>query len=443
MEEKVLKTVKKFKLISPGDNIIVGLSGGADSVSLLLALCAVREKLGIGKIVACHINHNLRETAKGDEDFSRKLCEKLNVPFYLKNADINKLKKELKLSEEDAGRKIRYEFFNEIREKTGGGKIATAHNLNDQAETFFMRVLRGSSSDGLVSVKPLREDGVIRPLIEIKREEIETYLKEKNQDYVTDETNFKEDYLRNKIRLTLIPLLKKEFSFDEESLWETLQLLKYDSEYLGKEAQKVTEKAYFSDKRGEIKLSYLTELEYPVLSRAVRAIVKRALSVSLSKKETESLTELIKKGETGKRVNLKRKYEAFISYESFTVKEIKEKEKYSYPVLPGDNLYEKHGFAMALCENHGEKDGIAVEDTEGIIVRTRMPGDKVYIKNTGHKKLQDLFTDKKVPKEERDIYPVIVKGDEIIWVPGLYKKSDMNGSCRLKVRRIWDEKRGC
>ena len=98
---------------------------------------------------------------------------------------------------------------------------------------------------------------------------------------------------------------------------------------------------------------------------------------------------------------------------------------------------------MALCENHGEKDGIAVEDTEGIIVRTRMPGDKVYIKNTGHKKLQDLFTDKKVPKEERDIYPVIVKGDEIIWVPGLYKKSDMNGSCRLKVRRIWDEKRGC
>ncbi len=440
MEEKVLQTIRKYNLIAPGDTVITGLSGGADSVSLLVSLCSLKEKLGIKKIIACHINHNLRETAKRDEEFSRRLCENLGVDFYLKNADIKRIKNELKLSEEDAGRQVRYAFFNEVRNLSGGGKIATAHNLNDQAETFFMRLLRGASSEGLLSIKPEREDGVIRPLIEIKREEIEAYLKEKKQDYVTDETNFKEDYLRNKIRLNLIPLLKKEFSFKEEVLWDTLQLLKEDCDYLGAEAGKITNKAVFTGERGEIALADIKELHYSLLSRVVRDIVEASVSYKLSKKETERVVELCLASVTGRKVTFGKNCEAYISYDKFIVKKISEAEKYLYPVVYGETVIENPGFVITLCDNDDKEDGIGIEDKENIFVRTRLPGDKVYIKNTGHKKLQDLFIDKKVPKEIRDIYPVVIKGEEIIWVPGLYKRIRKNGKYRLKVRRIRDEK---
>ena len=437
MEEKVLKTINKYSLIAPGDTVILGLSGGADSVSLLLSLLNLKDRLKIKKIIACHINHNLRENAKRDEEFSRNLCKKYGVDFYLKSVDIKKIKNELKLSEEDAGRQVRYSFFNEIRELSGGGKIATAHNLNDQAETFFMRLLRGASPDGLLSVKPLREDGVIRPLIAIKREEIEAYLKEKKQDFITDETNFEEDYLRNKIRLSLIPVLKEKFSFKEEILSDTLELLRNDCGYIKEETEKITDKASFGNGRGEISLEILKGLHASLLSRVVRNIVKEAVSYNLSGKETERIIELVKASVTGKKVTIGKEAEAYISYQKFVVTKKNEYNKYSYPVLPGENAFKSHGFAITLCENNGEKDGVLVEDAEGISVRTRLPGDKVYIKNLGHKKLQDLFTDKKVPKEQRDIYPVVIKGDKIIWVPGLYKRCEKD---RLTVRRMKDEK---
>ena len=176
MKDKVQKTVQKYNLITPGDTVVVGLSGGADSVALITVLSELKETLQIKKIIACHLNHNLRVTAKRDEEFAEKLCRKLNIDFYVKSVDIKKEKNRLKLCEEETGRIARYEFFHEIKAKTGADKIATAHNLNDQVETFFIRLLRGSSIDGLSGIKPIREDNVIRPLIEVKREEIEEYL---------------------------------------------------------------------------------------------------------------------------------------------------------------------------------------------------------------------------------------------------------------------------
>ena len=442
MEEKVLKTIKKFNLISPGDTVITGLSGGADSVSLLICLCNLKERLGIGKIVACHINHNLRETAKRDEEFSRELCKKYNVDFYLKSADVKGIKKELKLSEEDAGRVVRYAFFNEIRELLGGGKIATAHNLNDQAETFFMRILRGTSSDGLMGIKPQREDGVIRPLIEIKREEIENYLTQKNQGFMTDETNFADDYLRNKIRNKLMPLLKDEFSFKEEVLWDSIGLLNKDSDCLNKLSDEICDNIRCCENKGELELSYIADADYAVLSRVLRKMAKKSVSYNPSKKETEMLVDLCNSPFTGKRVNLGRVADAYISYDKLIMVRSEIVKKYSQRVEIGENVIENPGFIITLSEKGNEKGGILVKGCEDIIVRTRLPGDKIYIKNTGHKKLQDLFCDKKVPKEQRDIYPVVQKGDKIIWVPGLYKGNETDGDYRLVIRRMKDETSG-
>lgn len=442
MEEKVLKTIEKYNLISPGDTVIAGLSGGADSVSLLVCLCNLKKRLGIGKIVACHINHNLRETAKRDEEFSRELCKRYNVEFYLKSADVKKVKKELKLSEEDAGRVERYAFFSEVRALLGGGKIATAHNLNDQAETFFMRVLRGASPDGLVGIKPEREDGVIRPLIEIKREEIEAYLKLKKESYMTDETNFTDDYLRNKIRHRLMPLLKDEFSFKEEVLWDSIGLMNKDSDYINRISDEISDNIIYKENKAELQLSYIKELEYAVLSRVLRKMAKKAVSYSPSKKETERLVELCLFPVTGKRVSLGRAFEAYISYDKLVIAGIKAPERYSLQVAFGENTVESPGFIITLSEKDANKGGILIGDCNDIKVRTRLPGDKVYIKNTGHKKLQDLFCDKKVPKEIRDIYPVVQKGDKIIWVPGLYKGNEKDGNYRLVIRRMKDETSG-
>ena len=166
----VYKTIKKYNLIEPDDTVLVGVSGGADSVALLKSLISLKETLKINKISVCHINHNLRDTAKRDEDFVRELCEKENIDFYIKSADIKKEKNRLKVSEEEAGRIVRYEFFHKIKEETGAKKIATAHNSNDNAETVIMNIIRGSGVSGLKGIEPIRGK-IIRPLIEITRKE--------------------------------------------------------------------------------------------------------------------------------------------------------------------------------------------------------------------------------------------------------------------------------
>lgn len=431
----VYKTIKKYNLISPGDTVLVGVSGGADSVALLKSLISLKEILKIKKIAVCHINHNLRETAKRDEDFVRDLCKMENIDFFLKNADIKKEKKRLKVSEEEAGRIVRYEFFHKIKEETGATKIATAHNLNDQIETFFIRLLRGASSDGLVSVKPIREDNVIRPLIETKREDIETYLNLEGQKFVTDETNFETDYLRNKIRLMLIPYLKENFDFSEQVIINTIDLLKKDSEYILNDAENLLNMGIIKDKGVEFPIDILSKSHDAVLSRALKTILKNLFFVSVSKTKLDSLIKIIKDAKTGKEIKLSSEVYGYVQYDKLIIKNKEIKEEYSYDLLLGDNIIKEASFIINISEEiKKDKNCILVSDISNLKVRCKKEGDKVYIKNVGHKKVKELFIDKKIPREERKIYPVILKNDEIIWIPKLYKKEEKNGKYCLTVR---------
>lgn len=431
----VYKTIKKYNLIEPDDTVLVGVSGGADSVALLKSLISLKETLKIKKISVCHINHNLRDTAKRDEDFVRELCEKENIDFYIKSADIKKEKNRLKVSEEEAGRIIRYEFFHKIKEETGAKKIATAHNLNDQVETFFIRLMRGASSDGLVSVKPMREDNVIRPLIETKREDIENYLKEINQDYVTDETNFTTDYLRNKIRLMLIPYLKENFSFSEQVVLNTIDLLKKDSEYILNDVENILNMGIIKDKGVQFPLDALINTHDAVLSRAVKTVLKNLYNVSVSKTKLDSLIKLIKDGKTGKEIKLSSDLYGYIEYDKFIIKNKEIKEEYCLDLKLGDNIVKEAGFIINISEEIKKgKDCILVSDISSLKVRCKKEGDKVYIKNVGHKKVKELFIDKKVPREIRKTYPVILNNNEIIWIPGLYKKEEKDGRYCLTIR---------
>lgn len=214
-KEKILETIQKYNLIQNGDKIVIGLSGGPDSISLINVLDEIKNDEALClkfDIIVAHINHNIREEAKSDEDFVVKYCKEKNIEIYVLSVDVTKIAKEEKKGTEETARKIRYDFFEEVLNKTKSNKIATAHTANDNAETVIMNMIRGSGSSGLKGIRPIRENKFIRPLIETTREEIEKYCDECKLNPRIDKTNFENDYTRNKIRNILIPLIKEEFN---------------------------------------------------------------------------------------------------------------------------------------------------------------------------------------------------------------------------------------
>ena len=208
IKEKILQTINKYNLIESGDKIVLGVSGGPDSISMLVILNELKEKLNF-EIVVAHVNHGIRENAKLDEDYVRKFCEKLDVKFYCLNTNIKEIAKKEKIGLEETGRKVRYEFFEEILEKENAKKIAIAHNKNDNAETVIMNMMRGCGISGLKGILP-KKGIYIRPLIEVSRGEIEEFSKNLNPCH--DETNDENEFTRNKIRNIVIPYVKKEFN---------------------------------------------------------------------------------------------------------------------------------------------------------------------------------------------------------------------------------------
>ena len=213
MEQKVLETIKKYNLIEDGDRVIVGVSGGPDSISLLNILNRFKNnKILNFEIIAVHINHQIREEANDDEEYVKDYCEKNQIKFFAKRIDVIKYANNNKMGLEEAGRKLRYEFFDEIVEKEKANKIAIAHNKNDKAETIIMNIIRGSGISGLRGIEPIRDGKYIRPIIDCERTEIEEYAKENKLNPRIDKTNFENECTRNKIRNIVLPYIQKEFN---------------------------------------------------------------------------------------------------------------------------------------------------------------------------------------------------------------------------------------
>lgn len=211
LEDKVLNTIKRYEQIKSGDTIVVGVSGGPDSICLLNVLKNLQNELRINIVVA-HINHMIRKEADSETEFVQDFCEQRDIKCFVKKADVLQIAKEKKLGTEEVGRKIRYDFFEEVKNIVGGNKIATAHNANDNAETVLMNFLRGSGSTGLKGIEPIRDNKLIRPIIECTRQEIEQYCNEKGLNPKYDKTNQENIYTRNKIRNMLIPYIQENFN---------------------------------------------------------------------------------------------------------------------------------------------------------------------------------------------------------------------------------------
>ena len=236
LKEKVLETIEKNNLIENGDSLVLGVSGGPDSISMLDILRKLQENIKF-KINVAHINHGLRENAKIDEEYVEKYCEKYNIPFYVLHADVRKIAEETKRGLEETGRDVRYKFYDEVLEKTDSNKIAIAHNANDYVETIIMNVLRGSGPNGLKGIEMI-QGKYIRPLLTSKREEIEEYCKEEKLNPRHDESNDENEYTRNKIRNIVIPYIEKEFNPNIiETLTRLSEIVKEEQEYLNKKVE--------------------------------------------------------------------------------------------------------------------------------------------------------------------------------------------------------------
>ena len=215
LTQKTFATIEKYHMITPGDTVAVCLSGGADSMALFHFLCINREKLGV-EVMAFHVNHGLREESEDEQQFVQRYCDSMGVPCIITALDMNNNTKPQGLSTESWARDLRYEFFFCQAEKYGA-KLATAHTLSDRVETVLFNITRGSSLKGASGIPPVR-DGIIRPLIDCTRADVEKYCEENKIPFVTDKTNFEDIYARNKIRLNVVPQLKKINSSAEKNI---------------------------------------------------------------------------------------------------------------------------------------------------------------------------------------------------------------------------------
>ena len=252
LSEKVKNTIKNKNLIKENDMIVVGVSGGPDSMCLLHILISIKEELNFNLCVA-HINHGIREEAGSDAKYVNDFCLRHDIPFYLKEENVTEISKNDKVGLEEAGRKVRYNFFEEILVKVKGTKIATAHTASDNAETILMNLIRGTGVSGLKGIVALRDDKYIRPLIECTKKEIEDYCEKEKLNPRHDKTNDENDYTRNKIRNILIPFVEKEFnpSF-VSSLNRLSEIVSTENEYLEGITDKIYEEILINKEENQI-----------------------------------------------------------------------------------------------------------------------------------------------------------------------------------------------
>lgn len=281
LKDEVLKTIKDNNLINEGDKIVIGVSGGPDSICLLNVLHSLKEELGI-EIFVAHINHMLRNVADSETEYVIESCKNLGIECFTKKEDILRLAKQQKKGTEEVGRQVRYDFFNEVLEKTNSNKIATAHNSNDRAETVILNILRGSGLSGLKGIEAMRDEKYIRPLINTNREEIEKYCRENKLNPKYDESNKENIYSRNKVRNTVIPYIQREFN---QNIIQTINRLSEVATEENKYLQEVTKHEFenLSKKENEtiiLDLKRFNKLELVIKRRLILYTINETLKTT-------------------------------------------------------------------------------------------------------------------------------------------------------------------
>lgn len=430
MNDKVRRFIEENRLINNGDRVIVALSGGADSVSLLHLLISEKEKYNID-IYAAHFNHGIRGAeADRDESFVAELCDSLKVKLFSEKADVPAAAAESGESIELCGRRLRYDFLQKSAVSLGGALIATAHHRGDNAETVLWNLTRGAGLDGLSGI-PAKRDNIIRPLLCCSRAEIEAYCADNSLSYVTDSTNLDDDYTRNKLRHRVMPVLRELNEGAEENIARTSKLMREADIYLDKISIKElndakTEYGHSCEK--------LLKLDTAVLKYAVKNLLKLS-SAPVDHRHTELIIEVMRSGGA---VELGGGYTAVCAQGTLRINRGSDTEKdhlsldsfikergYVYHVRSGVPIPERADAPKIVSDdrkinklllNNCIPCDIITSDT---VLRYRMAGDTFTdARRSVTKTLKKLMNELKIPRELRDSIPLIARGSVVLWLSG-------------------------
>ncbi len=433
---KTKNTILKYSMLARGDAVLAALSGGPDSVCLLVMLDRLRGHFGIN-LYASYIDHGLRPgETPGEIDFCEKLCLSLNVPFSVKSIDVKSYVKAHGLNKQEAARELRYKALNEAALKAGAAKIALGHTADDQAETVIMRLLGGAGTLGLSGIPPVRKN-IIRPIIGIERKEIERFLDAEQIGFLIDSSNLEDKYMRNKIRRTVMPALRCLTPDMAITIARTADIFREEDNYFELQASKALMKLISRKTDTAIEL-FILPMER--MDKAlIRRIIRRAVSAveglrGIGFVHIEALLELVKSGHSGDRICLPRGVLAIKGFSTLTITSdhMSALEARSIEV-PGDVVIREASMVLSCTVVDVSGAGPKIDYGDGkkaalfdaailpfpLHVRSRRPGDYFYPSGFGKKKkIQDFFVDEKVPRDRRDCIPLLVSDEKIVWVIG-------------------------
>ncbi len=407
MRERVEQYILQHELISPGDKVLIGLSGGGDSVALLHILKSLCARLDF-TICAAHLNHGIRgEAAHEDAEFVHDLCDFYGIRAYGGYADIPRLARQRGETLEQAGRMLRYGFLEEAKAFFGADKIAVAHHMDDQAESILLHLVRGSGLRGLCGMAPRRGD-IIRPLLCLSKAEIESYLANENLPYCTDATNFIAEGTRNKLRLEAIPYLKRDFNPRlVPSLCAMGEMLSEDESYLCQIAERELNAAR---REGGFDRAALSRLPLPILSRCIRAALNEIGALTDAERgHIDSIIRLLS-ARTGARIEIPGA-DVWTSYELICFGHyIKQTGEWEQPLcLNGETDTEAGTYRVAKCavtDRPRDRYSACIDADKlpaDTLIRQRRAGDRFHrINAPGSKKLKDAYIDAKLPREKRE-----------------------------------------
>ena len=437
-------------MLTCGDRVIAGVSGGADSVCLFLMLLELRKKIEFD-LIAVHVHHGLRgEAADQDQRFVEALCEQHRIPLEIFRVNLESIAKKRKQSLEEAGRMVRREAFDSVCKKYGGNKIALAHHQNDNAETLLWNLSRGTGLDGLGGIRPVNGE-FIRPLLCMNRKEIEEYLAKRKQSYCIDETNAGTDYTRNKLRHLVLPILEEQVNSAavrhmNETMEQIWELQEYMQEQVEAAYQECVQEHF--EKACWIQIQQKSFETFPELIK--KMVIRKGMEQvggkkrDLSHKHVDVMMELMNK-QVGRTLDLPYEMYAKRNYEGIRLEKrrtyLSGEEKKAGIIqecmaelnIPGETILVDRNLKLR-CKILEKPKNLSIKDIPqkiytkwfdyGIIksslyIRTRQAGDTIVIDEKGHqKKLKNWFVDEKIPKEVRDSQLLLAENNEILWVLG-------------------------
>ena len=442
MKKRVLDFIRKNKLVKKGDSVVLGVSGGADSICMLNILDELRERLGISLYVL-HINHMIRgEEANEDAAFVKKSCTKLKVPHRVIDVDVPALAKEHGMSVEEAGRFVRYDEFSKYAYEVGATKIAVAHNSNDNAETVLMNLARGTGIKGLGGIVPKRlldENDknsleVIRPILCLNRKEIEHYLKTNKIEYRNDSTNDSTDYTRNKIRLEVMPLLENINDNAMQNITNASNELANTSEYIEKDVNEAYEEFVVEDGKKLFLKDESFVLDSIVLTGVIRKMIENTAGKlkDITRIHVGDVVNLSEK-QVGKKVDLPYSIVAEREYEGISI--FSESDRHKRPADEKEIVisYEDDGFGPDDIEELTYTKWFDCDKIDDVVVRTRQKGDYIVIDSEGNQKLlKKYFIDEKIPRRDRSQVLLVADGSHILWVVGHRISEDVKVTDKTK-----------